>query len=141
MTIRFLKRASASIGAIAAWRSEGPVTTRQNLKSAGNPNRTYRSQSSRTQSNKMEKLIPMRTLRYFAALMVATAATPAFADSSMDAGPVTVTLGGFLASEGVYRSRERDRRYRLDLQSACPSGSVGHRALCRKSASPPARAA
>ncbi len=105
MTIRFLKRASASIGAIAAWRSEGPVTTRQNLKSAGNPNRTYRSQSSRTQSNKMEKLIPMRTLRYFAALMVATAATPAFADSSMDAGPVTVTLGGFLASEGVYRSR------------------------------------
>ncbi|HEX4027852.1 MAG TPA: hypothetical protein VHX18_09545 [Rhizomicrobium sp.] len=53
MTIRFLKRASAGVGAIAAVLS----------------------------------------------------VTPALADSSMDAGPVTVTLGGFLASEGVYRSR------------------------------------
>jgi hypothetical protein len=33
------------------------------------------------------------------------AATPALADSTTDFGPVTVTLGGFLASEGVYRSR------------------------------------
>jgi hypothetical protein len=33
------------------------------------------------------------------------AATPAFADTTMDGGPVTVTLGGFLASEGIYRSR------------------------------------
>ena len=111
MTIRFLKRASASIGAIVAWRSEGPVTTRQNLKSTGNPDRTYRSQSSRTQSNQMEKLITMRSIRYFAAFMAATAAavaTPAFADSSMDAGPVTVTLGGFLAFEGIYRSRNEN---------------------------------
>jgi hypothetical protein len=53
MTIRFLKRASASIGAIVA----------------------------------------------------ALSVTPALADSSMDAGPVTVTLGGFIATEGVYRSR------------------------------------
>ncbi|HEX4178208.1 MAG TPA: hypothetical protein VHY57_07205 [Rhizomicrobium sp.] len=39
------------------------------------------------------------------ALVAALSATPALADSSMDAGPVTVTIGGFLASEGVYRSR------------------------------------
>jgi hypothetical protein len=39
------------------------------------------------------------------AIMAMLAASPAFADSSMDAGPVTVTLGGFLASEGLYRSR------------------------------------
>jgi hypothetical protein len=39
------------------------------------------------------------------ALIAMMAASPAFADSSTDFGPVTVTLGGFLASEGVYRSR------------------------------------
>ena len=39
------------------------------------------------------------------AIMAAIMATPALADTSEDFGPVKVTLGGFLASEGVYRSR------------------------------------
>jgi hypothetical protein len=42
------------------------------------------------------------------AIMAALAVTPALADSTMDAGPVTVTLGGFLASEGLYRSRNEE---------------------------------
>jgi hypothetical protein len=42
------------------------------------------------------------------AIMAALAATPALADTSMDAGPVTVTLGGFIAAEGVYRSRNEN---------------------------------
>jgi hypothetical protein len=40
-----------------------------------------------------------------AAIAAALSVTPALADSSMDAGPVTVTLGGFIAAESVYRSR------------------------------------
>ena len=56
MTMRFLKRASASIGAIVA----------------------------------------------------ALTATPALADTSLASGPVTVTIGGFLAFEGVYRSRNEN---------------------------------
>lgn len=40
------------------------------------------------------------------AIVAILAATPAFADSTTDAGPVSITLGGFLASEGVYRSRD-----------------------------------
>src|SRR5271168_191724 len=47
----------------------------------------------------------MRFLKCTGAIMAALAATPALADTSVDAGPVTVTLGGFIASEGVYRSR------------------------------------
>ena len=39
------------------------------------------------------------------ALIAMLAATPALADTTADAGKVSVTLGGFLASEGVYRSR------------------------------------
>jgi hypothetical protein len=46
-----------------------------------------------------------RTGASIGAIMAALAATPALADTSMDAGPVTVTLGGFIATEGVYRSR------------------------------------
>src|ERR1700761_850797 len=42
------------------------------------------------------------------ALVAALSATPALADSSMDAGPVTVTIGGFLAFEGAYRSRNEN---------------------------------
>src|SRR5580704_17491604 len=36
---------------------------------------------------------------------IAAAAPAAMADSTTDVGPATVTLGGFLASEGLYRSR------------------------------------
>ena len=43
-----------------------------------------------------------------AAMAAALTVTPALADSSMDAGPVTVTIGGFLAFEGVYRSRNEN---------------------------------
>ena len=43
-----------------------------------------------------------------AAMAAALTVTPALADSSMDAGPVTVTLGGFLAFEGIYRSRNEN---------------------------------
>jgi hypothetical protein len=39
------------------------------------------------------------------AIMAMTAATPALADSTTDFGKVSVTLGGFLAMESVYRSR------------------------------------
>ena len=39
------------------------------------------------------------------ATMAMLAAAPALADTTLASGPVTVTLGGFLASEGVYRSR------------------------------------
>jgi hypothetical protein len=46
-----------------------------------------------------------RTGASIGAIMAALAATPALADTSMDAGPVTVTLGGFIAAESVYRSR------------------------------------
>jgi hypothetical protein len=53
----------------------------------------------------MEKLAKVQTIGYFAAMMAALSVTPALADTSMDAGPVTVTLGGFLATEGVYRTR------------------------------------
>jgi hypothetical protein len=59
----------------------------------------------------MEKLITMRSLRYFAAFLAASAAavaTPALADTTLASGPVTVTIGGFLASEGVYRSRNEN---------------------------------
>lgn len=56
MTIKFLKRASASIGAIAAVLS----------------------------------------------------VTPALADTTLASGPVTVTIGGFIAAESVYRSRNEN---------------------------------
>ena len=39
------------------------------------------------------------------AIMAMLGATPAFAQTSTDLGPVKVTLGGFLASEGLWRSR------------------------------------
>jgi hypothetical protein len=39
------------------------------------------------------------------ATMAMLAAAPALADTTLASGPVTVTIGGFLASEGVYRSR------------------------------------
>jgi hypothetical protein len=39
------------------------------------------------------------------AIMAMLCATPAVADETTDLGRATVTLGGFLASEGVYRSR------------------------------------
>jgi hypothetical protein len=42
------------------------------------------------------------------AMLAMLGVTPALADTSMDAGPVTVTLGGFLAFEGVYRSRNEN---------------------------------
>lgn len=38
-------------------------------------------------------------------IVTALAATPACADTTLASGPVTVTLGGFLAAESVYRSR------------------------------------
>ena len=41
----------------------------------------------------------------FGATIAILAATPATADTTLASGPVTVQLGGFLASEGVYRSR------------------------------------
>ncbi|HEX4271272.1 MAG TPA: hypothetical protein VHZ32_07785 [Rhizomicrobium sp.] len=49
------------------------------------------------------------TNRHAATIIAAVsmlAATPALADSSADIRGVSVTLGGFLASEGVYRSRD-----------------------------------
>ena len=49
--------------------------------------------------------ISKRTGASIGAIMAMMVATPAFADASEDFGPVKVTLGGFLASEGVYRSR------------------------------------
>jgi hypothetical protein len=40
------------------------------------------------------------------AIMAMLGAAPAYADDTMDFGPVKVTLGGFIASEGLYRSRD-----------------------------------
>lgn len=40
-----------------------------------------------------------------AAIAAMLSATPTLADTTLASGPITVTLGGFLASEGVYRSR------------------------------------
>ena len=40
------------------------------------------------------------------ALLAVMGAAPAMADDTADLGPVKVTLGGFLASEGLYRSRD-----------------------------------
>jgi hypothetical protein len=40
------------------------------------------------------------------ALMAVLGTGPALADDTTDLGPVKVTLGGFLASEGLYRSRD-----------------------------------
>jgi len=53
----------------------------------------------------MEKLSKVQNLVRFAATAAALSATPAFADTTLASGPVTVTLGGFLASETAYRSR------------------------------------
>lgn len=39
------------------------------------------------------------------AIVAMLSATPVLADTTLASGPVTVSLGGFLASEGVYRSR------------------------------------
>ncbi len=39
------------------------------------------------------------------AIMAMLGTAPAFADTTLASGPITVSLGGFLASEGVYRSR------------------------------------
>src|ERR1700743_345096 len=49
-----------------------------------------------------------RTGASIAAMAAALTVTPALADSSMEAGPVTVTLGGFLAFETIYRSRNEN---------------------------------
>src|ERR1700743_3935982 len=49
-----------------------------------------------------------RTSASIAAMAAALTVTPALADSSMDAGPVTVTIGGFLAFEGASRSRNEN---------------------------------
>jgi len=103
MTIRFVKRASAGVGASMAWPTA--VTTGHILKSAGNPACNKRPHAGCTQSNKLEKMAKMRVIRYFAAVTAMMAATPALADTTLASGPVTVALGGFLASEGVYRSR------------------------------------
>ena len=118
MTIRFLKRASASIGAIVGWRNErrhcsqmadlslgGAVTTGHNLKSLRNPVSKDRLHAVGANSNRMEKLSKAQTAVCFAAMAAALSATPALADTTLASGPVTVTLGGFLASESVYRSR------------------------------------
>ena len=40
------------------------------------------------------------------ALLAAFGAAPALADSTVQIGGVSLTLGGFLASEGLYRSRD-----------------------------------
>jgi hypothetical protein len=55
------------------------------------------------------------TIRFFArasasiaAIAAALSVTPALADTTLASGPVTVTIGGFLASEGVYRSRNEN---------------------------------
>jgi hypothetical protein len=53
----------------------------------------------------MEKLLKAQTIGRCVAIAVALSATPAVADTTLASGPVTVTIGGFLASEGVYRSR------------------------------------
>ncbi len=49
--------------------------------------------------------ISKRTGASLGAIMAMMAATPALADSTTDFGKVSVTLGGFLAMESVYRSR------------------------------------
>ena len=69
-----------------------------------------------------------RTGASIAAMAAALTVTPALADSSMDAGPVTVTLGGFLAFEGVYRSRNETTDIGSQLQrrpfsAARPTGT------------------
>ena len=122
MTIRFLKRASASIAAIAAWRNVGrrcdlgagpqggrvaPETTRHNQKFLRNPGRTNLLHAGGPKSNRVKKLSKIQTIG-FAATVAALSATPALADTTLASGPVTVTIGGFIASESVYRSRNEN---------------------------------
>ncbi|HEY2008005.1 MAG TPA: hypothetical protein VGH23_03375 [Rhizomicrobium sp.] len=63
-----------------------------------------------------------------AAMAAALSVTPALADSSMDAGPVTVTLGGFIAAESVYRSRNENADIGSSYGSGVPfsSSPYGH---------------
>ena len=120
MTIRFSVRLSASMGVILPWRlaerasqgsgcSEGgldhhpAVTIRHNPKFVRNWICNNRPHAFGQRSNKREKMTNMRT--YFAAALAMMSATPALADTTLASGPVTVQIGGFLASEGVYRSR------------------------------------
>jgi len=120
MTIRFSLRLSASMGAILPWRLAGragrgngfsggglanhpAVTIRHNPKSVGNWICNNRRHAFGQRSNKRKKMTNMRT--YFAAALAMASATPALADTTLASGPVTVQIGGFLASEGVYRSR------------------------------------
>jgi hypothetical protein len=53
----------------------------------------------------MTKRISWRASAAACALLATMGATPAFADATTDFGKVSVTLGGFLAMESVYRSR------------------------------------
>ena len=120
MTIRYSLRLSAGIGAILPSRLAGrtsqgsgffgsglanhpAVTIRHNPKSVRNWICNSRRHAFGQRSNKREKMTNMRI--YFAAAMAMASATPALADTTLASGPVTVQIGGFLASEGVYRSR------------------------------------
>ncbi|HEY1411358.1 MAG TPA: hypothetical protein VGF36_04415 [Rhodopila sp.] len=69
----------------------------------------------------------MRLGASIAAMAAALAVTPALADTTLASGPVTVTIGGFLASEGVYRTRNENTDIGSSY-SGVPFGSVpyGH---------------
>ena len=118
MTIRFSLRLSASTGAILPWRLAGrasqgsghsgggldhppAVTIRHNPKSVRNSIGNNPRHAFGQRSNKRETMANMRP--YFAAALAMMSATPALADTTLASGPVTVQIGGFLASEGVYR--------------------------------------
>lgn len=79
------------------------VTIRHNPNFRRNPACEGRSYAVGLQSNKPESKAKMRIP--FAVAMAMASATPALADTTLASGPVTVQIGGFLASEGVYRSR------------------------------------
>jgi hypothetical protein len=56
----------------------------------------------------MKKLTKVKSIVCFAAIAAALSATPALADTTLASGPVTVTIGGFIAAESVYRSRNEN---------------------------------
>jgi len=53
----------------------------------------------------MKTKFSLRSGACLSAAVMALSAAPAVADTTLASGPVTVSLGGFIASEGVYRSR------------------------------------
>ena len=58
------------------------------------------------------------------AIMAMLAATPALADSTIDLGKATLTWGGFLAMESVYRSRSETADIGSPASAACPSPTI-----------------